>query len=138
MGELPPGWDFRHTIVQKAGLEMFDELTAGDIVFYDGSHCVVAGGDVNWMLFQVLPRLAPGVWIHFHDIFWPRDYPPRWVLHEGLTWNEQYILQAFLMHNSAYRVRLAMAMLWLMHRDELTEAFPRRAFGGSVWIQKTG
>ena len=136
-GELPPGWDFRHAIVQKAGLEMFDELTAGDIVFYDGSHCSVAGGDVNWMLFRVLPRLAPGVWIHFHDIFWPRDYPPRWVLHEGFTWNEQYILQAFLMNNSAYRVRLATAMLWHMHRDDLREAFPRRPFGGSVWIEKT-
>ena len=100
MDALPAGWDFRDAIVQRAGLEMFDELTAGDVVFYDGSHCVTAGGDVNWMLFEVLPRLAPGVWIHFHDIFWPRDYPPRWVLQEGFTWNEQYILQAFLMHNA--------------------------------------
>ena len=137
MGELPPEWDFRDTIVQKAGLEMFDELTAGDILFYDGSHCAVAGGDVNWMLFEAVPRLAPGVWIHFHDIFWPRDYPSRWVLHEGFTWNEQYILQAFLMNNSAYRVRLAIAMLWLEHRDDLREAFPRQASGGSVWIEKT-
>ena len=63
------------------------------------------------MFFEVLPRLAPGVWIHFHDIFWPLDYPAEWVLHEGLTWNEQYLLQTFLMHNDAYRVRLAMAML---------------------------
>ena len=35
------------------------------------------------MFFEVLPRLAPGVWIHFHDIFWPLDYPAEWVLHEG-------------------------------------------------------
>jgi hypothetical protein len=136
MGQLPPNWDFRHTILQKAGLEMFDELTAGDVVFYDGSHCVETGGDVNWLLFRVFPRLAPGVWIHFHDIFWPRDYPAKWVLHEGLTWTEQYILEAFLMHNAKYRVRLAMAMLALMRRDDMREMFPARPLGWSVWIQK--
>jgi hypothetical protein len=136
LGELPSGWEFRHTILQKAGLEMFDELTAGDVVFYDGSHCVETGGDVNWLLFRVFPRLARGVWIHFHDIHWPHDYPAQWVLNEGLTWNEQYFLQAFLMHNSKYRVRLAMAMLTRMRRDDMRELFPDRPFGWSVWIQK--
>ena len=136
LGEVPPGWDFRHTMVQKADLEMFDELTAGDIVFYDGSHCVETGGDVNWMLFRVLPRLAPGVWIHFHDLFWPNDYSPDWVLNEGMSCNEQYVLQAFLMHNRAYRVRLATAMLSITRRAELDQVFPGRSFGVSAWIQK--
>jgi hypothetical protein len=136
MGELPPGWDFRHTILQKADPEIFDELTAGDVVFYDGSHCVATGGDVNWLLFVVFPRLAPGVWIHFHDVHWPQDYPAQWVLNDGLTWNEQYILQAFLMHNAKYRVRIAMAMLRRLRHADLRAVFPDRPFGWSVWIQK--
>ena len=77
-------------------------------MFYDRSHCVFTGSDVNWVLFEVMPRLAEGVSVHFHDIFWPYDYSTHWILDEGLTWNEQYFLQAFLMHNDAWRVRLAL------------------------------
>ena len=136
LGGIPPGWKLERTIVQKASLDPFRALAAGDVLFYDGSHCVETGGDVNWMLFEILPLLAPGVWIHFHDIFWPLDYPPEWVLNEGMTWNEQYILQAFLMHNRAYRVRLANAMLTALKPEVFKELFPQAPFGGSVWIQK--
>ena len=136
LGELPPGWKLERTIVQKAPLDLFRSLEAGDVLFYDGSHCVETGGDVNWMLFEVLPVLAPGVWIHFHDIFWPMDYPADWVLNEGMTWNEQYILQAFLMHNRAYRVRLANSMLTVLRPEVFQELFPEEPFGGSVWIEK--
>jgi Methyltransferase domain len=136
LGDLPAGWTLERTIVQKAGLQAFDSLEAGDVLFYDGSHCVETGGDVNWMLFTVLPRLKPGVWIHFHDIFWPHDYGPEWVLTEGLSWNEQYILQAFLMHNRAYRVRIANAMLTMHPSRVFEELFPQWPFGASVWIEK--
>ena len=137
LGELPKGWRLVETIVQQADTKIFETLGEGDVLFYDGSHCAAAGGDVNWMFFEVLPRLAPGVWIHFHDIFWPLDYPAEWVLHEGLTWNEQYLLQTFLMHNDAYRVRLAMAMLTVEQGQVIRELFPERPFGASVWLQKT-
>jgi hypothetical protein len=30
---------------------------------------------VNHIVFEVLPRLREGVWVHFHDIFLPGDYP---------------------------------------------------------------
>lgn len=105
-------------------------------MFYDGSHCAGAATDVNWMLFEVLPRLATGVWVHFHDIFWPHDYPPEWIFNEGLSWNEQYLLQAFLMHNSDYRVRLAIAMLRRDRWRDLTTLLPPPLAGASVWIEK--
>jgi hypothetical protein len=136
LGDLPKGWRLVETIVQLADPKIFEPLVEGDVLFYDGSHCAEAGGDVNWMFFEVLPRLAPGVWIHFHDIYWPLDYPAEWVLHEGLTWNEQYLLQTFLMHNDAYRVRLAMAMLTVEQGQVIRELFPERPFGASVWLQK--
>ena len=135
LGELPPGWVLHETVLQEAPPEMFRRLEAGDVLFYDGSHCSATASDVNWMLFRIMPALAPGVWIHFHDIFWPLDYPPEWILHEGLTWNEQYVLQAFLMHNRAYRVRLALAMLTTERREVMRDLFPEPR-GVSVWLQK--
>jgi hypothetical protein len=137
LGELPMGWRVVETIVQQADTRIFESLGDGDVLFYDGSHCAAAGSDVNWMFFEVLPRLAPGVWIHFHDVHWPLDYPAEWVLHEGLTWNEQYLLQTFLMHNDAYRVRLAMAMLTVERGQVIRELFPERPYGSGVWLEKT-
>jgi hypothetical protein len=43
---------------------------------------------VNFLFFEVLPRLARGVRIHVHDIFLPQDYLKDWVLGEGRSWNE--------------------------------------------------
>ena len=49
--------------------------------------------DVNWMLFEVLPRVQPGVWVHIHDLSLAPGLPPRWIFDEGLSWNEQYFVQ---------------------------------------------
>jgi CBS domain-containing protein len=135
LGELPSGWRMIESKVQHVDIALFDSLERGDILFYDGSHCVRTASDVNWIFFEILPRLAQGVWVHFHDINWPHDYP-EWILDEGLSWNEQYLLQAFLMHNSAYRVRLAMTMLWTQRANELAPTFPARVPGVSVWLEK--
>lgn len=136
LGQLPKGWRVIPAVAQDADMGIFEELEAGDVLFYDGSHAVRTGSDVNWMFFEVLPRLAPGVWIHVHDIFWPGDYPVEWLLYEGFSWNEQYLLQAFLMNNPDYRVRLAVRMLWLDREQELAPLLPAGGNGGSVWIEK--
>ena len=99
--------------------EVFTRLQPGDVLFYDGSHCVRTGSDVNWMFFEILPLLQPGVWIHVHDLFWPRDYWPEWVFDEGLSWNEQYFVQAFLMHNREYQVRFSASMIYNYKREML-------------------
>jgi CBS domain-containing protein len=136
LGRLPRGWKMLDSPVQVVDRRLFEKLEPGDVVFYDGSHCMRTGGDVNWVFFDVLPRLAPGVWIHAHDLFWPWDYPPMWVLDEGLSWNEQYLVQAFLMGNTAYRVRLAMSMLAAVRRPDFRALLPEGAVGGSLWIEK--
>ena len=135
LGDLVEQWDVIERGVQHVDPGVFASLRSGDVLFYDGSHCVRTAGDVNWMLFHVLPSLADGVWIHFHDIFWPRDYFAEWVLNDGLSWNEQYALEAFLSGNDHYRVRLAVGALRARRRDRLRELLPRLA-GGSVWLQK--
>jgi hypothetical protein len=136
LGRLPPEWRVVRNLVQHADPSVFEELGPGDLVFYDGSHCVRTASDVNWMLFEVMPRLAKGVWVHFHDIFWPRDYHEGWILDDGLSWNEQYFLQAFLMHSDSWRVRIASEMLRVERGDELGWMFQEGYGGGSVWLER--
>jgi hypothetical protein len=76
--------------------------------------------------------------VHVHDIYWPDDYHDQWIYGDGLSWNEQYVLQAFLMHNTAYRVRLASHMLARTREAEAREIYPGWHDGGSVWLEKTG
>jgi hypothetical protein len=131
---LPEGWDVRRSIVQHADLALFESLQAGDLCLFDGSHCVRTASDVTWFFFEVLPRLAPGVVVQIHDVLFPDDYLDRWVFDEGLSWNEQYLLQAFLMHNDAYRVRIANHMLWTERRGEIDRVYG--ADGSSVVLEK--
>ena len=90
--------------VQELPLEHFAELQAGDLLFIDSSHVAKTDSDVNFLFFDIFPRLAPGVLIHLHDIFLPHEYPPGWVLGENRSWNEQYLLRALLMHSSGFEV----------------------------------
>ena len=59
---------------------------------------------MNYLYLVVLPQLKPGVRIHIHDIFLPHEYLKEWVIDENRSWNEQYILQALLMHSSGFKV----------------------------------
>ena len=67
------------TRVQDAGLAPFQRLESGDILFIDSSHQLKPGSDVEFLIERVLPALAAGVRIHFHDIFLPDDYPTEWT-----------------------------------------------------------
>lgn len=88
-------------------MHVFEELRERDVLFVDTSHTVKAGGDVNRIILDILPTLAPGVWVHFHDIFLPYEYPREWLTEKQLYWAEQYLLQAFLAFNEEFEVRLA-------------------------------
>jgi hypothetical protein len=95
---------------------------------------------VNWFFFQVLPRLRDGVLIHLHDIFFPRDYPKEWLLERRQSWNEQFVLQAFLMHNSAYRVEIANAFIAHQRGEEIKALYGeiQPFWGASFWMMKGG
>jgi len=123
--------------VQAVPLDLFDDLQANDVLFVDSSHVTKIGSDVNHLLFNVLPRLKPGVLVHFHDVTWPFEYPERW-LREGRFWNEAYLLRAFLQFNSAYEIVLFDDFL-LQRRG----AFFRRMLPGfadglgcSLWLRR--
>ena len=127
--------------VEEMPINRLLELGAGDILFIDTSHTVKTGGDVVFLLQEVLPRLADGVVVHIHDIFLPWDYPPEWVF-AGRAWNEQYAVRAFLTFNSAFEILLGVAWMSYFRSNILASVlhgFPRdyRDKGGSLWIQRT-
>ena len=74
-------------------LARFENLDEGDVLFVDSSHRLLMGSDVAVIFMEILPRLKPGVLVHFHDIWLPYDYPPRWRF---FHFSEQYILGAVL------------------------------------------
>ncbi|MFI5047353.1 MAG: class I SAM-dependent methyltransferase, partial [Acidimicrobiia bacterium] len=65
--------------VQQVPLSMFTSLGDGDVLVIDSTHVSRVGSDVNYEIFEVLPALQPGVYVHFHDIFYPFEYPLQWV-----------------------------------------------------------
>jgi predicted O-methyltransferase YrrM len=123
--------------LQDVPLTTFDALAANDILFIDSTHVSKTGSDVNRILFDILPRLAPGVHIHFHDVFYPFEYPKEWV-YEGRAWNEDYILRAFLEFNDSFEIVLFGTWLARFHRELLDELMPmtRENPGGSLWLAR--
>lgn len=127
--------------VEEVDLSVFAELEAGDILFLDSSHVIKIGNDVQYEYLEVLPRLAPGVIVHAHDIFLPANYPKRWVVDLRLFWNEQYMLQALLAHNNRFKVTWAGHFMHMNHPDLLESVFPsyNRATEApaSFWFTRT-
>jgi len=120
-------------------LEEFSELTAGDVLFIDTTHTVKLGGDVNYLVLEVLPILNSGVIVHIHDIFLPWEYPRSWAL-ERRHWTEQYLVQAFLCFNRAYEI-LASAQALARHfpgrLSELISSYDGNASPKALWMRRT-
>ena len=133
-----PGLDeLIHSPLQSVPVSQFESLQPNDILFVDSTHVGKIDSDVNYIFFQILPRLQPGVIVHFHDIFLPNDYPRDWMVDHRLFWNEQYFLLAFLLFNPRVEVLLASSYLGKEHVKDIEAAFPFLPdFGGaSFWLR---
>jgi predicted O-methyltransferase YrrM len=109
--------------VQSIPREVFETLGAGDFLFVDSSHAVKTGGDVNYLILEILPMLRPGVTVHFHDITLPYDYNPD-TLETFIHPQETALLHAFLIGNAQYEVLFCMSLLHHDRPQELKEIFP--------------
>ena len=122
--------------VQDVDPAVFAELAENDVLFVDSSHVVRTGGDVNFLIFDVFPRLQPGVLVHVHDVFLPYEYPRRWIA-AGNT--EQYLLLAFLAYNRAFEVIWPGHYMRMRHLREVMKVFPscsERTHPGSFWLRR--
>jgi len=127
--------------LETVDLDLFDHLEAGDILFIDGSHRCFMDSDVTVAFLDILPRLAPGVIVHFHDIFLPYDYPAAWG---ERYYSEQYLLACFLLaETKLFRIlfpnwfigrdaELTAVLDPLFTRPEMQGVEPR---GGSFWLE---
>ena len=126
--------------VQDTPLDVFETLEKGDILFIDSSHVSKTGSDVNFLYFEVLPRLKPGVMIHVHDIFLPEEYLREWVIDENRSWNEQYLLRALLMYSNTFQVFFGCKFAYRTYPELVTRALnldSGTGFGGaSFWFSK--
>jgi hypothetical protein len=125
--------------VEEVGLAPFEALGENDILFIDTAHVVKYGGDVNFLLLEVLPNIKKGVVVHVHDIFLPYEYLQWWITERLLFWNEQYLLQALLTFNDHFQILQALNYMRIHHLDVLQHTFPRCpniTSAQSFWLQK--
>ncbi|MGB6264532.1 MAG: class I SAM-dependent methyltransferase [Candidatus Acidiferrales bacterium] len=105
-------------VCQTAPMELFERLQAGDLLFIDSSHAVKLGSDVIHLYLNVIPRLAPGVFIHIHDIVLPYLYGPD-VLEKYFAWQETTLLLALLTDNRRLTIRSCLSALHHDRKEEL-------------------
>jgi len=123
--------------VQDVPVDIFTSLGFGDLLFIDSSHVIKCGSDVQFLLFDVLPHLPSGVFVHFHDIFYLFEYPEEWLT-DGRYWNEDYFVRAFLSNNSEWSIYFFNNYLALEFREFIEKNMPLclKDPGGSLYIQK--
>jgi predicted O-methyltransferase YrrM len=110
--------------VEAVDARLFAELGPDDLLFIDSSHMIRPQGDVLFEFLELIPSLRPGVIVHVHDIFSPRDYLHEWVVDDVLFWNEQYLLEAFLSGNRDWKILGALNYLRNHHYDQLQTCCP--------------
>lgn len=131
--------------LENMPLEIFKDLTAGDILFLDGSHRSFMNSDVTVFFIDVLPLIQPGVIIHIHDIMLPYDYPESF---KNWYWNEQYLLAVYLL-NSMNNVVPLLPTAYVCRNSETKKSIKDKCFdlggenkndswfgGGSFWFTK--
>ncbi len=123
--------------VQSVPLARFAELEANDVLFIDSSHVLKVASDVHFLFTSILPILAPGVYVHVHDMFWPFEYLPHWI-REGRAWNELYLVHTFLLFNETYEIVLFNHYLAECHRDVIAAELPAMLenTGGALWLRR--
>jgi Methyltransferase domain len=123
--------------LQDVDPHCFDLLGENDLLVVDSTHVAKTGSDVNTIFFDILPRLKKGVLIHFHDIFYPFEYPEEWV-YEGRSWNEAYMLRTFLQFNHCFKIVMFNTCLAQFHEEKFQKDFPLclKNRGGSIWLRK--
>ena len=130
--------DVVRTGLECSDLSLFNQLEAGDMLFFDGSHRTFTNSDVTVFFLEIIPRLKPGITVHIHDIFLPVDYPPEW---SRRLYSEQYMLAAILLCKSS-PLKTILPNWYVCNDDALTHQVAAllkplglKAQGWSYWLE---
>jgi hypothetical protein len=96
---------------QLLEVSLLTALPDNGLLFIDSTHTVKPGSEVNYLILEVLPRLPIGSWVHFHDIYFPYDYPPNLMSTNLVFPNESVLLHAFLADNQKCALRASLSVL---------------------------
>ncbi len=108
--------------VEDVDVALFQTLEAGDLLFIDSTHALRVGGDVLQIVLEILPRLRPGVHIHFHDIYLPFDFQ-RDADRSIFQWLETALLHAYLVGNDGVEILFCLSQLHYDRPDALARVF---------------
>ncbi len=129
--------EWRERVLGAADLALFEALEPGDIAFFDSSHILWPGTDVDMMLNRILPVLVPGVLVHIHDILLPDPYPPAW---EWRGYTEQNGLAGWILGGGCEAVfssHYALTRMGAAARPGIARLpLPERAFETSLWLRR--
>lgn len=131
------GVRWEEAVLDQTHTALFEALGPGDIAFFDSSHVLFEGTDVDIIENRILPVLAKGVIVHIHDVFLPDPYPEDWQLR---AYTEQIGLGGWLC-GGAYRVLFSSHYAASRMRDQTLDAMsglPPHAHpdGGSLWLER--
>ena len=128
---------WRERVLGVADLALFEALEPGDMAFFDSSHILWPGTDVDMMLNRILPLLAPGVLVHIHDILLPDPYPPEW---DWRGYTEQNGLAGWILGGGCEAVfssHYALTRMDAAKRPGIAGlALPEGAFETSLWLRR--
>ena len=135
LGGLDIEW--RKRVLGEDDLALFETLEPGDIAFFDSSHILWPGTDVDMMLNRILPVLAPGVLVHIHDILLPDPYPGTW---EWRGYTEQNGLAGWILgggYAPVFSSRYALTRMGAAERPGIARLpLPEGAFETSLWLRR--
>jgi hypothetical protein len=121
--EALDGVDVVKVSALEASADLFQSLSAGDLLFIDSSHAVKTGSELARLYLEVIPALAPQVTVHIHDTYLPFLYSP-WVLEDLWDWQETTLLLALLTHNDHLEVLCAESALHHDRAEQLKAVLP--------------
>ena len=129
--------EWRERVLGDADMALFAALAPGDMAFFDSSHILWPGTDVDMMLNRILPLLAPGVLVHIHDILLPDPYPPEW---DWRGYTEQNGLAGWLLggaYEPVFSSHYALTRMNAAARPGIARLpLPQGAFETSLWLQR--
>jgi hypothetical protein len=100
------------------------DLSSGDLLFVDSTHTLGPAGEVSRIILELLPRLNSEVYVHFHDILFPYDYPGNLLTTALFVPHESVLLHAFLTCNPRFTILASLSMLHYQRPDELRKLLP--------------
>jgi predicted O-methyltransferase YrrM len=124
-------------VLETGDAAIVADFKAGDMLFIDSSHVMVAGSDVDIAFNHLFPALPPGALVHVHDIFLPHGYPRAW---DRRWYSEQNALAGWIVagfftpvwagHHARRRFPERIEALLAAFRPEA------RRNAGSLWLRR--